>query len=250
MTAPNVNPGNIPNVPGAQPVSELGFAAHAARDEPAWREQIDGQWKDRANNSGIGSVFNAITGMLSNIGSIFGSLGDLFDITDAQGAQISNIQSDVDSITESPVKLTAVMLSSPGTTTSPERMPFTTPTRVPKGMTHLGGGLWRFDSAGEHDVTAQVEFWGGALMPPGTHMEILMRNASGAIVDGVTAHADSTANITVTNVTSFEVPAPGYTVEVRAWTDKIPLVGGSFRGIRGGYATTRFMVRKFDLEAT
>ncbi|MGB3602704.1 MAG: hypothetical protein WBA38_04025 [Gordonia sp. (in: high G+C Gram-positive bacteria)] len=249
MTTPNVGPGSVPNVPGAQPVNLLGLGAHAARDEPGWREQIDGQFVGRANNSGIGSIFDKITQLFSNVTSIFGSLGDLFDITDAQGADLQSLRADQESLTASTGKATSFMTSSPGTTTTPTRMPFTSQTHIPKNVTNLGDGRWRLAFAGEWDITAQVEFWGGVFMPPQTFLEILLRDATGAVREGVLAKASSDRDITVTNVTTVEALEPDWTVEVRAWTGSIPVVGGSFRGIRGGYATTRLMIRNNDLEA-
>ncbi|MEJ9078608.1 hypothetical protein WKY82_09325 [Gordonia malaquae] len=81
MTSPNIGPGNIPNVPGAQPTNLLGMGAHAARGETQWRDQIDGQFKSRANGSGIGSwatsVLSAFSDAFTHISSILDQLGIL-----------------------------------------------------------------------------------------------------------------------------------------------------------------------------
>lgn len=184
--------------------------------------------------SGIGSVAEAITGNLgAGLGDVRSTIQDLQDTTTDLSLATGHA--------------TAYMPSSPGTTTTSTRMPFTAQSGTRRGVTPLGDGRWRLDSAGEWDMSAQVEFWGGAFMPPETFLEILVRTPAGAIFDGITAIGDSSNNITVTNVTSTVVPAPGYTVEVRAWTGAIPVIGGTFRGIRGGYGTTRLRIRKFEM---
>lgn len=184
--------------------------------------------------SGIGSISEAITGQLgAGLGDVRSTIQDLQDTTTDLSLATGHA--------------TAYMSSSPGTTTTSTRMPFTSQSGTIRGVTNLADGRWRLDSAGEWDLSAQVEFWGGLLMPPETFLEILVRDPSGGVYDGITAIADSNKNITVTNVTSTVVPEPGYTVEVRAWTGGIPVVGGSFRGIRGGYGTTRLRIRKFEM---
>lgn len=147
----------------------------------------------------------------------------------------------------------AYMPTSPGATTSAERMPFgtTEASRVgPQvGVEWLGDGRVRLLSRGLWDVSAQVEFWGGLLMPPGTFMDVVVRNPSGGLFYRMKAKASTSDNVTVTNVTSVTVPDAGYTVEVQAWTSSIPL-GGTFRGISGGLETTRLMVRKISQETS
>lgn len=233
-----------------------GLAAFSTKTENQWRESSTRTpFKESFNP--IGAIFQGLLGALQGIATgVFDFLDDIADLfqlrwdqVDQQGEDIQDLQDKTTNMTLSTGQATAYMTSSPGTTTSPTVMPFNTPTRPPKNVTFMGSGKWRLDIPGEWDITAQVEFYGGSLMPPGTHMQIIVRTPGGAVYDGVTAHADSDSNITVTNVTSTQIPTAGYTVEVRAWTDKIPILGGSFRGIRGGYSTTRLMMRKFEMEA-
>ena len=139
------------------------------------------------------------------------------------------------------------MPTSPGTTTSITRMPFTAQSGPLVGVQSLGDGRLRLLSRGSWDINAQVEFWGGLLMPPGTYMRILVRDPSGAPFFYRDAKASTSDNVTVTNVANVVVPASGYTVEVEAWTDSIP-IGGTTRGIRGGLNTTGLYVRKVSSE--
>lgn len=145
----------------------------------------------------------------------------------------------------------AYMASSPGTTTSPARMPFTTQSGPLVGVENLGDGRWRLLSKGSWDLSAQVEFWGGTLMPPGTFMRIVTRDPSGGVYHRRAAKASSSDNVTLTNVTNVVVPAAGYTVEVEAWTSALLGVpGATFRGISGGFETTGLYIRKVSQETS
>lgn len=233
-----------------------------------------GEWDMGVNLAGLGAalitipmqllsaalqgIFGGGSGSLAD--GVLSTLSDLMSLRWAQAdrheTEISNLQDATTNLSLASGHATAYMASSPGTTTSPTRMPFTTAITAPRDVTNLGDGRWRLDSAGEWDLSAQVEFWGGDLMPADTYLEIVVRYPSwwpaapaksGTVYDGVRAIAQSNRNITLTNVTSTQVPEPGFTVEVQAWTGAFPLIGGSFRGIRGGYSTTRLRIRKFEM---
>lgn len=220
--------------------------------------QAVGDWDLDELVKGIGGVlgtFERILGVLTGAAGgldqgwaeLAGLVGMRWDQANRHETEILDLQDTTTDLSLSRGHATAYMTASPGTTTVSTLMPFTAQSGTRRGVTPLGDGRWRLDSAGEWDLSAQVEFWGGVLMPPGTYMEILVRDPQGGVFDGVTAIGDSSNRITVTNVTSTQVPAPGYTIEVRAWTDDIPIIGGTFRGIRGGYSTTRLRIRKFEL---
>lgn len=197
-----------------------------------------------------GILSKVLTGNSAGLMAPFAFLADLMGLRHAQSdrheTDIQDLKSTTDDLSQATGHATAYMPTSPGTTTSPTRMPFTAQSGTRRGVTNLGNGQWRLDSAGEWDIDAQVEFWGGELMPADTYLEIIVRRPDGVVHDGVRAIADSVRNITVTNVTSTQVPTAGYTVEVLAWTGAIPLLGTT-RGIRGGYATTRLKIRKFEM---
>lgn len=211
--------------------------------------------------SPITALFDSILGFLSPIlqglgeglSGIAGMLAGLFqlrwDQVDEQGNALADNQSKVNDLSLARGHATAYMPTSPGTTTTPTRMPFTAIVGTMRGVTSLGNGQFRLDSAGEWDLSAQVEFYGGMFMPPETYLEIVVLYPAGnnAIYDNVQAKASTDSNVTVTNVTSTQVPTPGYRVEVRAWTSGIPILGGSFRGLSGGYKTTRLRIRKFEM---
>lgn len=203
----------------------------------------EASWRAGLNAEVIGAPGGS-TGF-NGLASIFGGINT--NMT-SMGSDIQDLQSTTNDLSLATGHATAYMPTGPGTTTTPTRMPFTAQSGTLRGVTNLGNGQWRLDSAGEWDLSAQVEFWGGVLMPPETYLEIIILYPTGSgIFDGVQAKASASSNITVTNVTSTQVPAPGYRVEVRAWTGKLPLVGGTFRGISGGYSTTRLRIRKFEM---
>lgn len=229
MTAPNVGPGNIPNVPGAQPVSELGFAAHAGRGESGWREQIDGQWKDRANNSGIGVIFTIITSLLSSVATIFGHLADLFDVTSTHDAAIADMQ-DAQQVLEGVVGYG--QWYAPNTSGNSAGVT----TRISRSLTQAGPSVGCYVDSGrvylmskglwfvklrtfvdENGNGGPIKFWLRCKMPNGalitesyffTHPEMY----------GIPTQAFSRAT-TVNMWMDAVVPVPGCYVETWVWTD-------------------------------
>ncbi|WP_345314437.1 hypothetical protein [Gordonia alkaliphila] len=143
----------------------------------------------------------------------------------------------------------AYMSGSPGVSTSATLMQFDQRVGPMVGATLAGGrftlgskGLWRFE--------AQVRFWGAKYAPPKCFMDIIIRNSGGTEIARLKAMASSDDEITVTNVMPAVVPSAGCTAEVVAWTSAIPIIGGNWRGIGGGYSTTRFSVFKISEETS
>ncbi|MFC0314472.1 hypothetical protein ACFQNE_02120 [Gordonia phosphorivorans] len=143
----------------------------------------------------------------------------------------------------------AYMSGSPGVNTSATLMQFDQRVGPMVGATLAGGrftlgskGLWRFE--------AQVRFWGAKYAPPKCFMDIIIRNSGGTEIARLKAMASSDDEITVTNVMPAVVPSAGCTAEVVAWTSAIPIIGGNWRGIGGGYSTTRFSVFKISEETS
>lgn len=193
-------------------------------------------------------MFTGVAGALTGIpAAIANMMAGLFQEVDSQGSDIRDLQDTTTDLSLATGHATAYMSSSPGTTTTATRMPFTSRSGTLRGVTDLGNGQWRLDSGGEWDLSAQVEFYGGAFAPPSTYMQIVVRKPDGSVFDGITAKGSSSDTITMTNITSTMVPGPGYTVEVMAWTSEFPVLGGNWRGISGGYATTRLRIRKFEM---
>lgn len=201
-------------------------------------------------------LLNALNGVGGGV--LGGALSGIADLFSGRWAQVDSIDGAVTDLQDKTQELegiighaSAYMALSPGTTTSPARMPFTTQSGPLVGVENLGDGRWRLLSKGSWDISAQVEFWGGALMPPGTFMRIVTRDPSGGVYHRRAAKASSSDNVTLTNVTNIVVPAAGYTVEVEAWTSALLGVpGATFRGISGGFETTGLYIRKVSQETS
>lgn len=142
------------------------------------------------------------------------------------------------------------MASSPGVTTAPKVMPFDSPIGPVLGVESLAGGRYRLLSKGLWRMEAQVMFESAPLAPPMCYMDITVRNPSGGEYARLRAQVSNDARTTVTNVMPVVVPAAGYTVEVQAWTSSIPLLGGNWRTVGGGYSNTRFSVFKISDETS
>lgn len=200
-------------------------------------------------------LMKAVQGVLGGGFGEFSVLSNLmglrWDQADRHDNAIADLQDQAQVLEGIIGHASAYMASSPGTTTSPARMPFTTQSGPLVGVENLGDGRWRLLSKGSWDISAQVEFWGGTLMPPGTFMRIVTRDPSGGVYHRRAAKASSSDNVTLTNVTNIVVPAAGYTVEVEAWTSALLGVpGATFRGISGGFETTGLYIRKVSQETS
>lgn len=212
------------------------------------------------SGGGIAGVLSAIAnGLLGAITGTFeggGILGTISDLLNIQWFRVNEHESSLADLQDKTQALEGVighasfwMPTSPGTTTSITRMPFTARSGPIVGIEPLGDGRLRLLSRGSWDINAQVEFWGGLLMPPGTYMRILVRDPAGEPFFLRDAKASTSDNVTLTNVANVVVPTSGYTVEVEAWTDSIP-IGGTTRGIRGGFNTTGLYIRKVSSETS
>ena len=201
-------------------------------------------------------LLNALNGVGGGV--LGGALSGIADLFSTRWGQVDSIDGAVQDLQDKTQELegiighaSAYMTASPGTTTSATRMPFTTQAGPLVGVESLGDGRWRLLSKGSWDISAQVEFWGGALMPPGTFMRIVTRDPSGGVYHRRAAKASSSDNVTLTNVTNIVVPTAGYTVEVEAWTSALLGVpGATFRGISGGFETTGLYIRKVSQETS
>ncbi|MGB3706750.1 MAG: hypothetical protein WA998_00505 [Gordonia sp. (in: high G+C Gram-positive bacteria)] len=218
------------------------MGAHAAKGEPGWREQIDGQWKNRANNSGIGAIFNAIGSIISNVTSIIGSIGDLFDIANTQGAKIDVIE-DGQLGLNSRVDLLSPMEDYGATYAAGEGGVFVNGTGVknfdrqtgPMVGCHLSGGRIVLEDQGLWEITARMSFsWTALSGDLIWYVRILRPDGSifSQQVDRCTTKEETTRHITTTVV----VPTPNYSVEVYVST----IVGG--REIFGGPTHNRLIV--------
>ncbi|MFT4087402.1 MAG: hypothetical protein QM658_09655 [Gordonia sp. (in: high G+C Gram-positive bacteria)] len=142
------------------------------------------------------------------------------------------------------------MSSSPGVTTSPSVMPFDTQVGPAVGVTLSSGGRFTLGSKGLWELSAQVRFWGAKFAPPKCFMDIVVRDGGGTEIARIKSIQSSEDELTIPNSMPVVIPAAGCTVEVQAWTSAIAVIGGNWRGIGGGYSTTRFWVNKISDETS
>ena len=257
MTSPD---GGIPDGQYTFPVNTGetyadGAAWYADQTEEDWREKINGGFEQSFNPIGTWAtgLLNAIMGVFTGASTILQGISYVLGLRWAQADDTASAVVDLQDKTQ---KLEGVigyacryMSSSPGVTTSAQTMPFDTQVGPIVGVTPQSGGRFRLDSKGLWRMEAQVRFWGAVLAPPRCYMDIVIRTPAGAEFTRLKAMASSDDEITVTNVMPVVIPAAGYTAEVQAWTSSLPLAG-NWRGIGGGFSTTRFSTFKISSETS
>ncbi|WP_336790495.1 hypothetical protein [Gordonia malaquae] len=242
MTSPNIGPGNIPNVPGAQPTNLLGMGAHAARGEPQWRDQIDGQFKGRANGSGIGSWATSIG---SAITDAFSYILNLFDITEGQAAEIVDLQDSKQVFEGIQVYGYLYMPENMSPTSTKRRAPFYGVIHEGVGVTYRDNGV-QLNSRGLFVANAQCFYSWVVAAGEGCFMDIVVRAPDGSEFSRKPAISRSAGTITVFNQHVFGVPGPGYHVSVECATDDS--IVGATRSIRSGKGWTSLSVEKRSTE--
>lgn len=199
----------------------------------------------------LGKLFSGITtGLTGAAAAIAEGMANLFGRVDSAETDIVDLQ-DRAQVLEGVIGYGCrYMSTSPGVTTSAAVMPFDTQVGPVVGVTLQSGGKFRLDSKGLWRLESQVRFWGAALAPPRVYMDIVVRNSGGTEIARIRAMGSTDDEVTLTNVMPVVIPSSGCTAEVQAWTSGIPVVGGNWRGIGGGYSTTRFSAFKISDETS
>lgn len=234
-----------------------GLAAFSTKTEEQWRESSTrSPFKDSFNP--IGAIFQGLLMALQGVATgIFGFLDDIAGLFELRWDQVDSHDYAIGDLQDKTQQLEGVigygcryMSSSPGVNTSPATMPFDTQVGPVVGCELMSGGKTKLLSKGLWRFEAQVVFKWAKFAPPGCFMDIVIRKPDGSEFTRLKAKAASDEEVTVTNVMPVVVPSAGYTAEVQAWTSGIPILGGSWRSIGGGFTTTRFSCFKISDETS
>lgn len=257
MTTPG---GNYPD----NALSGADLSSLDGLNEADWREGLNDRVIGQPS-AGVG--FNAFGGFLDAIGNMVqgifsgGFLGAILDpiasLLGMRWDQVDEHDYAIGDLQDKTQQLEGVigygcryMSSSPGVSTTPTTMPFNTQVGPVLGCELQSGGRTKLLSKGLWRFEAQCRFTTAKWAPPACYMDIVIRDTSGNEFTRLKAMISTDDEVTVTNVMPVVVPAAGYTAEVQAWTSRIPIIGGSWRAIGGGFTTTRFSCFKISEETS
>lgn len=264
MTSPGGPPVEFPE--NSFPVGSGSLNDLATRDQDTIVDTLSSQVQDSpgwngASDNFFGMLSQMVLGLVTGVGNFFtGVLGGagqtIMDLMNLRWAQVDDHEYKIGDLQDKTQVLQGVigygcryMSSSPGINTNPTTMPFDMQVGPAVGVTMRSGGQIRFNSKGLWRCEAQVRFLGAPSAPPDCYMDIVIRTPGGAEFTRLKAMSSSDHEITVTNVMPVVIPEAGYTAEVQAWTSRLPVLG-NWRGIGGGFSTTRFSVFKISSEVS